>query len=612
MSEILWNLENVCVAGPDRRRLDDVSIEITAGITAILGPSGSGKTTLLNLLVDFLKPSTGTVAARLPQENGRLPLFWVPQNDGLWPHLVVREHLRAVMAEDDTQDEQIQLLLDQFDLLDTMDQCPGQLSQGERARLSVVRSLVSGASVLVMDEPLVHVDPARRDDYSQIVQETCRATRTSLVFATHSPESVLADASSAVCLEDGRLLCHGPVDELYYRPPTEELARFMGPANWLPEAELEPWMSDRRNGHAKPPTCLRPEQLAIDHCEDSPLVVESSRFAGTVAEVVVRHEPSSQKRRFFHRPAGDALRCGDHVVIRMLLLLSCLFFCGCGDAATAELPVSECRYFNLPVAGPMIPAPRSMTVGPDDSLYVLDDAARVLVYDEAGELLRQWSMPDSEVGNPEGVCILKDGRVAVADTHYHRVVFFDQTGELLDMFGSLGNEPGQFHYPVAITQDQGENIYVCEYGSGDRVQKFSPDGTFLLQFGSFGTETGQFQRPSGIAWHDGKLYVADAFNERIQVFSERGDFLAFLGSHSSDASLHYPYDLSFSADGRLFVVEYAGRVTALDILGNVLGRFGSSGRGQREFANPWGIAVASNGNVFVADTGNRRVAELRP
>ncbi len=152
---------------------------------------------------------------------------------------------------------------------------------------------------------------------------------------------------------------------------------------------------------------------------------------------------------------------------------------------------------------------------------MLDNVGRVLVYDPDGKLLRQWWMPDYSVGKPEKIFQFRSGRLGVADTHYHRVVFFDPEGNVLSKHGSLGREPGQFIYPVAVVEDDDENYYVCEYGTNDRVQKFDKAGNFLLQFGSFGTEQGQFQRPSGIVWRDHKVYVVDAFNSRIQVRSLR-------------------------------------------------------------------------------------------
>ena len=89
MSGRLWRLENVYVAGTVRPRLDGITVDVAPGTTAILGISGAGKTTFLNLLCGFGRPHRGRVEHLLPQTDGRLPLFWVPQNDGLWPHRTV-------------------------------------------------------------------------------------------------------------------------------------------------------------------------------------------------------------------------------------------------------------------------------------------------------------------------------------------------------------------------------------------------------------------------------------------------------------------------------------------------------------------------------------------
>jgi DNA-binding beta-propeller fold protein YncE len=275
--------------------------------------------------------------------------------------------------------------------------------------------------------------------------------------------------------------------------------------------------------------------------------------------------------------------------------------------------VQSIEYWAIPREGSRIPAPRNVAIGPNGTIYALDNAARVLVYDaDSGECRAQWYMPEGEAGNPEGLCLLADGRLAVADTHYHRIVFFTQQGELSEMWGRQGDEPGQFFWPVGIAQDNAGYLYVSEYGGEQRVQKLTVDGEFVLQFGGSGAEPGRFQRPSGVAWHRGKVYVADAINNRIQVFSENGEFLEVFASSPKAPDLQYPYDLCPGPADDLFVVEYrAGRVTRFGLDGRLLGRFGKTGRGEGEFSTPWGLTVDAQGRVIVADTGNRRIVELR-
>jgi DNA-binding beta-propeller fold protein YncE len=104
--------------------------------------------------------------------------------------------------------------------------------------------------------------------------------------------------------------------------------------------------------------------------------------------------------------------------------------------------------------------------------------------------------------------------------------------------------------------------------------------------------------------------VTDAFNNRVQVFTDAGDFVGVLSSGSEPCDLEFPYDLALSGGGALFVVEWrAGRVTKLSSEGALVGRYGSAGTGRGRFRTPWGVAWGG-GRVYVADTGNRRIVEL--
>lgn len=610
MSALLWQIDDVSLPGTDRPRLADVSCEIPPGVTAVVGHSGAGKTSLLNLLVDYERPSQGAVRQVFSPENSRIPLFWVPQDDGLWPHLTTVEHLLAVLPSQGKSLEAAEKLLLEFDLLDKSAAYPHLMSQGERARLSVARALAASSAVLVMDEPLGHVDPARVGNYWRAIRNHCRQTETSLVIATHSPEIALREAGHALCLKQGRLLFQGNVRDLYHQPATAELAEFLGTANWLPKSEAVNWMTETDGERC----CFRPEQIEVLPEAESTLIVQSVRFAGSIEEVELKNETTDARRTFYHRPATNRLQAGLRVAVKVCtLLLACLLSIGCDETAEPKLTVTAVANWITPPMGRRIPRPRGLTIGPNNEVLCLDNGGRVLVFDEVGKLLRQWEMPEHSIGKPEGVCVFQDGRIVVADTHYHRVVFFDQRGEVLSLQGGEGTGPGQFLFPVAICQDDSQHFYVCEYGGDHRVQKFTNDGTHLLTFGTFGTEPGQFQRPSGIVWHDGRLYIADAINNRVQVFSDAGKFIEVLGESSGGLSLEYPYDIAMSRETEeLFVVEYgAGRVTKTDLNGRLLGRYGKTSRGEGGFLKPWGLAIDSQQRLRIADTENHRIVELK-
>lgn len=461
-----------------------------------------------------------------------------------------------------------------------------------------------------MDEPLEHVDPSRAGNYWQIIRRHLAGNNSSLIFATHSPRPVLAEARRVICLRDGCVHYDGEVETLYWRPATLELAGCLGEGNWLEPEATRLWLQ-REEATAR---CFRPEQISVQPDDRSPFVVESARFQGAVAELEVRHEPTGAVRTFYHRPSSNHLERGARIVLKALLgLLLCLHVAGCRPSATAPvISVSQVHVWSVPPDGALQPAARSLAIGNRGEVIALDTDGRVLVYAPDGSIARQWRMPDNRNGNPEGVCVLRDDRIVVGDTHYHRVVVFAPDGQTFKTFGKEGQGPGEFIYPVAVTKDDQNNLYVAEYGSNDRVQKFTSDGRFLLAFGGFGTQPGEFQRPSGLVWHDRKIYAADAFNNRIQVFTDAGKFLKILDSGGPPLALQLPYDLKLGADDTLYAVEYgAGRVTRFDLDGRLLGRYGTTGTGAGQFATPWGIAVDSQKRIYVADTGNRRVVELQ-
>lgn len=307
------------------------------------------------------------------------------------------------------------------------------------------------------------------------------------------------------------------------------------------------------------------------------------------------------------RRKASVSRCA----IDVLIPFAALILVGCGGGGTPELRCRAARTWRVPADGAALPAPRAVAFAAGGEAYVLDTAGRVLSYSSRGEPTGHWRMPESDVGKPEGICVLQDGRVAVCDTHYHRVLFFDRQGTVLDRWGRFGRGDGEFIYPVAIAQDEQRCLYVAEYGSNDRVQKFSADGRFLLTFGSFGTGRAQLQRPSGVVWHERKVYVSDAINNRVQVFTDNGAFECTL-SVTAAGGLRLPYDLAF-ADGELVLAEYGGGgIVRITLDGAMVGRFGSSGSRLGQFRTPWGVAVSPDGRIVVADTGNRRIVELRP
>ena len=325
----------------------------------------------------------------------------------------------------------------------------------------------------------------------------------------------------------------------------------------------------------------------------------------------------------------------------MLLLCAGVGFVGgCGDGINEKpLDAKEVHTWRVPAKDGMMPAPRSISIGPHDEVLVLDNGGRILVYSKDGELMKQWEMPTNKNGNPEGACWLRDGRIVVADTHYFRLVFFDRDGNILGMEGGEGfdGKEGKYIFPVSIVQDEDGFIYVAEYGGNDRVQKFTEDYEFVRAFGKVGTGPGEFQRCAGLFLRGDEVWVADAENGRVHVFTKDGEFVRMLGQSKGldevkssgeievagsendglrrgpwgELIFDYPYDIALGPDDKVYVIEWGGgRFVRVSVDGKVDGYFGKPGTKVGEFGTPWGIGVDSRGKVRVADMNNRRVVEV--
>jgi DNA-binding beta-propeller fold protein YncE len=252
-----------------------------------------------------------------------------------------------------------------------------------------------------------------------------------------------------------------------------------------------------------------------------------------------------------------------------------------------------------------------------DTIYVVDMSARIQAFDPSGNLLKgPWQTPQYADGKPTGMSLDRDGNLMVADTHYYQVLFYTSDGRLLPektIGGVKGNGPGQFGLVTDVVQDSQGNYYVSEHGLLDRIQKFSSNGQFLAQWGGRGDQPGQFRRPQSLAIDpQDRIWVADACNHRIQAFDTQGNLIRIWGSHGrGPGQLAYPYDLVLDNEF-VYVCEFGNnRIQKFTHDGRPVASWGQSGRQPGELHNPWALVRDRQGNLFVLDTNNHRVQQIR-
>lgn len=255
--------------------------------------------------------------------------------------------------------------------------------------------------------------------------------------------------------------------------------------------------------------------------------------------------------------------------------------------------------------------PRAIDYAPgDDTFFVIDRSAVVQHIDRRGRVLAEWRMPESATGKPVGVSIGPDGNVYVPDTHYHRVIVYDVTGDEIRRWGTQGTEPGQFIYPTDIAFDQKGNVFVSEYGDHDRVQVFKPDGTYLYEFGSFGQGDGQFSRPESMVIDGDHIYITDECNHRLVVFKTDGTWVRNMGGPGDGlGEFRFPKGLAMDSEGRLIVCEFGNnRIQLVDKeTGKGLAFWGAGGHEPGQLAYPWGVAVDREDRIVTVDSGNNRL-----
>jgi DNA-binding beta-propeller fold protein YncE len=156
-----------------------------------------------------------------------------------------------------------------------------------------------------------------------------------------------------------------------------------------------------------------------------------------------------------------------------------------------------------------------------DRLYVADSAGhRVRVYTGAGGTLGSIGGRGSAPGLfnfPTHLWLGARGELLVTDALGYRIQRFDPEGRLLGSFGHHGDASGDFAAPKGVAEDLEGRVYVVD-SLFDTVQVFSPEGRLLLSFGGRGTAIGRLSLPGGIAIENERIYVADAYNRRIQVY----------------------------------------------------------------------------------------------
>jgi len=242
----LFRAEHLTKVYRRRRVVDDVAFSVEpAEIVGLLGPNGAGKTTVFKMSMGMVRPDAGMVelnghvVTRLPMyKRARLGMGYLAQEPSVFKRLTVEKNLIAIgetlpIGRKERQDR-IDRLLETLELTALRKRSAETLSGGERRRLEIARSLLTEPQLLLLDEPFAGVDPIAVADIQDIVKGL-RRRGISILLTDHNVRETLAITDRSYIIFEGRILRHGPSDELVNDPLVRQV--YLGEKFRMPELE---------------------------------------------------------------------------------------------------------------------------------------------------------------------------------------------------------------------------------------------------------------------------------------------------------------------------------------------------------------------------------------
>ena len=241
-------LDAVSTRGGRPPGLDAVAVHVRYGeFFTFLGPPHCGKTDVLKAVAGFL-PVTGgrilvdgqDIAARPP---GRRSVGYVFQEGALWPHLTVRQHVAFGLEQQGLPAAEVarrvEIVLGRLQLSAAVDRRPPELSLEGRRRLALARALAVEPHVLLLDEPLAHLDPIARKTLRLELAKLHRDLAVTTIHVTRDAADALALSDRLAVLHDGRVQQVGEPADVYQHPVSRRVAEALGPASFLPVRVVE-------------------------------------------------------------------------------------------------------------------------------------------------------------------------------------------------------------------------------------------------------------------------------------------------------------------------------------------------------------------------------------
>jgi iron(III) transport system ATP-binding protein len=325
--------------------VDDVSLTIEHGkLVCLLGPSGCGKTTTLRLIAGFVEPTAGEIrvgdrlisspAGTVPPERRNMSMIF--QSYALWPHMTVAENivygLKIRKMDRDTIASKLDAILATTKLGELAQRYPGELSGGQQQRVALARALIVDPETLLLDEPLSNLDANLREEMRFEVRRLHDAYRYTTVYVTHDQAEAMTTADLICVMNAGKIEQAGSPEDIYDRPQSEFVARFIGSSNVIGGKALDESSIDfagvrlrcvgaRAKAGAQTPVSIRPHDISISSAQPPqgenvvPATVIRQVFLGGNRDYMVEARNGAQLR--IVTPAQENIAQGSPVWLHL-------------------------------------------------------------------------------------------------------------------------------------------------------------------------------------------------------------------------------------------------------------------------------------------------------
>ena len=236
-----------------------------------------------------------------------------------------------------------------------------------------------------------------------------------------------------------------------------------------------------------------------------------------------------------------------------------------------------------------------------------------------------WGYGNGEFNQPQGIASDSSKYVYVADTFNHRIQKFQLTNPcpsgttqvvsgvcFVTKWGKHGAGVGEFNHTADVALDRSGNVFVVDY-SNNRIQKFTNNGDFIRAWGMRGSGGSEFVDPGSIAVDRlGNVYVADTGNNRIQKFTNNGDFIRAWGQYGvGEGEFRRPIGIAVDSLGNVYVVDSGNhRIQKFGSAGTFIRTWGEPGLGNAQFSYALRVAVDVSGHVYVSENGIHRIQKF--